>query len=84
MKRIHKEDIKEYLKKTKEYLRQKKQERKEKREAKLEARRNSAFYKRQQQICAVMNKISLLLHAVLACGINFIIEALSRHSAIQA
>ena len=84
MKRIHKVVIKEYLKKTKEYLRQKKQERKEKREAKLEARRNSAFYKRQQQICAVMNKISLLLHAVLACGINFIIEALSRHSAIQA
>lgn len=84
MKRIHKEDLKGYLEKTKGYLRQKKQSRKEKREAKLEARRNSAFYKKMQQICAVMNKISLLLHVFLACGINFIIEALSRHSAIKA
>ena len=32
----------------------------------------------------VMNKISLLLHAVLACVLYFIMEALSRHSVVRA
>lgn len=84
MKRIHKEDIKGYLKKTKEYLQQKKQSRRERLEAKLEARRNSVFGQRLRKICSVMNRISLLLHVVLACGLNFMIEALSRHSVPKA
>lgn len=79
MKRIHigKIDIKEYMQ-------QKKQRREEKIRAKEEARRNSAFGKFMQKACVVMNKISLLLHALLACGINFVIEAISRHSAVKA
>lgn len=79
MKRIHigKTDIKEYMQ-------QKKQRREEKRKAKEEARKNSAFGKFMQKVCVFMNKISLLLHAFLACGINFVIEAISRHSAVKA
>ena len=79
MKRIHigKTDIKEYMQ-------QKKLRREEKRKAKEEARKNSAFGKFMQKTCAVMNRISLLLHILLACGINFVIEALSRHSAVKA
>lgn len=68
----------------KEYMQQKKQRREEKRKAKEEARKNSAYGKAMQKMCVVMNKISLLLHALLACGINFIIEALSRHSITEA
>lgn len=67
----------------KEYMQQKKQHREEKRKAKEEARRNSAYGKAIQKLCVAMNKISLLLHILLACGINFIIEALSRHSIIE-
>ena len=56
----------------------------ERRERILEARRNSAFAKKMQPVYAFMNRFSLIFHALLACIINFIIEALSRHSAIAA
>ena len=50
----------------------------------LEARRNSAFAKKMQPVYAFMNKFSLIFHGLLACLINFVIEAISRHSAFEA
>ena len=50
----------------------------------LEARRNSAFAKKMQPVYAFMNKFSLIFHGLLACLINFGIEAISRHSAFEA
>lgn len=50
----------------------------------LEKRRNSKIAVFLRPYYAVMNKISLLLHAVLACIINFLIEIISRHSLIAA
>ena len=67
--RISKEKVKQYF-----------QERKERRERILEKRRNSAFAKKMQSIYRVMNKISILLHFVLAAVLNFVIEVISRHS----
>ena len=64
----------------KEYLRQ----RKERRQRILEERRNSEFARKMQPVYQMMNRLSLLLHAVWACIINFIIEAISRHSVISA
>jgi len=58
--------------------------RKARRERILRARLNSPFYQRMARIYQVMNRISLLLHAVWACIINFVIEAISRHSAFAA
>ena len=52
----------------------------ERRERILEARRNSAFAKKMQPVYAFMNRFSLIFHALLACIINFAIEAISRHS----
>ena len=52
----------------------------ERRERILEARRNSAFAKKMQPVYAFMNRFSLIFHALLACIINFVIEAISRHS----
>lgn len=74
MKRIQisKEDIKEYLK-----------QRKERREAILEKRKNSAFAKKMEPVYLWMNRFSLLLHALLACAINFTIEAISRYSVAE-
>lgn len=46
----------------------------------LEKRKNSEMYKRMQPVYQVMNRISLLLHVLLAAGINLVIEAFSRHS----
>ena len=79
MKRIHigKAEIKEHLQ-------QRKQRREEKYQAKKEKRMNSAFGKAMQKAYVVMNKISLLLHVLLACALNFVIEAISRHSPIKA
>ena len=54
----------------------------ERRERILEARRNSAFAKKMQPVYAFMNRFSLIFHALLACIINFTIEAISRHSHI--
>lgn len=50
----------------------------------LEKRRNSRIAVALRPYYAVMNKISLLLHAGLACLINFVIEIISRHSLIAA
>ena len=58
--------------------------RKERRRQILEKRRESKFAKKMAPYYRGMNRISLLLHAVWAMMINFIIEALSRHSAVAA
>ena len=50
----------------------------------LKARRNSAFAKKMQPVYAFMNKFSLIFHGLLACLINFVIEAISRHSVFEA
>ena len=69
MKKFSKEDVKAYLKM-----------RRERRERILEKRRNSELSKKLEPIFGYMNRFSLVLHALWACIINFIIEALSRHS----
>ena len=56
----------------------------ERRERILEARRNSAFAKKMQPVYAFMNRFSLIFHVLLACIINFVIEAISRHSVVAA
>ena len=56
----------------------------DRRERILEARRNSAFAKKMQPVYAFMNRFSLIFHALLACIINFVIEAISRHSVVAA
>lgn len=56
----------------------------ERRERILEARRNSAFAKKMQPVYAFMNRFSLIFHALLACIVNFVIEAISRHSVVAA
>ena len=56
----------------------------ERRERILEARRNSAFAKKMQPVYAFMNRFSLIFHTLLACIINFVIEAISRHSVVAA
>lgn len=61
-------------------LRQNHIRRKEKSEAKMEARRNSKFGQKLQKAFVVMNRFSLLLHAVWAWVLYFVIEAISRHS----
>jgi len=58
--------------------------RRARREKILNERQNSPFHQKMARIYKVMNWISLLLHAVWACIINFIIEAVSRHSVIKA
>ena len=73
LKNIKKEDVKVYW-----------MARKERRERILEERRNSAFARKMRPVYQFMNRISLLLHALLACMINFAIEAISRHSAMEA
>ena len=56
----------------------------ERRQQILEKRRNSKFAKKMASYYKIMNRFSLPLQALWACIINFIIEALSRHSAIAA
>lgn len=73
MKKIRKEDLKAYW-----------QARRERRARIVEERRNSAFARKMQPVYLWMNRLSLLFHALLACVINFAIEAISRHSAIEA
>lgn len=77
MKRIHKDGIREVLQ-------QKKQRRQEKLAAKKERYENSAWGKKVKKLANICNKISLILHFVLAFGINYIIEAISRHSPVKA
>ncbi|HIY56572.1 MAG TPA: LTA synthase family protein [Candidatus Dorea merdavium] len=73
LRNLKKEDVKAYWK-----------GRKERRSRILEERRNSAFAKKMQPVWKWMNRLSLLFHALLACVINFAIEAISRHSVFEA
>lgn len=50
----------------------------------IEERRNSAFARKMKPVYKFMNRFSLVFHALLACMINFVIEAISRHSAFEA
>lgn len=73
LKNLKKEDIKAYWK-----------GRKERRERIIEERRNSAFAKKMKPCYKIMNRFSLVFHALYACLINFVIEGISRHSAFEA
>lgn len=73
IKNLKKEDVKAYWK-----------GRKERRQRIIEERRNSAFARKMRPVYRMMNRFSLVFHALLACVINFVIEAISRHSAIAA
>lgn len=73
IKNLKKEDIKAYWK-----------ARRERRARIIEARRNSAFARKMKPVYKFMNRFSLVFHALLACLINFVIEAISRHSAFEA
>jgi len=50
----------------------------------LRERRNSRFSRKMAKVYMVMNRISLLMHALLSGVINFVIEAISRHSVFAA
>lgn len=58
--------------------------RRQRRQQILEKRRNSKFAKRMQPVYKIMNRLSLPLHYVLACVLNFFIEIISRHSLFLA
>lgn len=73
IKNLSKEDIKAHRK-----------EKKEAREKKLEERRNSQFAKKMRPVYQFMNRISLIMHFLLACVLSFCIEIISRHSLFQA
>ena len=51
---------------------------------KQKAIQNSAFWKKMVILGQKMNRYSLLIHAIWAVIINFIIEAMSRHSILKA
>lgn len=51
---------------------------------KEEAYHNSAFAKKLQKLYPYMNRFSLILHGAWAIVINFLIEAMSRHSVMAA
>ncbi len=72
LKNLKGEDVKAYWK-----------ARKARREMILEKRRNSAFAKKMKPVYKNMNRVSLLLHFVLACLINLAIECISRHSLFE-
>lgn len=88
MKKFHKPDIKGMWSRVrnlkKEDVREYWHQRHERRQMILEKRRNSAFAKKMQPVYRMMNRISLILHMLLACMINFVIEAISRHSPVEA
>lgn len=69
MKKLRKEEVIAYWK-----------ERRERRARILEERRNGAFAQKMKPVYQFMNRFSLIFHALLACLINFAIEAISRHS----
>ena len=73
LKNLKKEDVKAYW-----------TAKRERRARILEERKNSAFARKMKPVYRFMNRISLLFHAGLACMINFVIEAISRHSAVEA
>ena len=74
----------EFRKWTAAEIKEKWKKKKERREKILEARRNSAFARKLEPCFRIMNQFSLLFHALWAMIINFIIEALSRHSPVAA
>ena len=90
MKRIHikKPDIKGFFTKVKnlkpEDIKRHYQEKKARRQRILEQRRNSKFAKKMQPVYKWMNRFSLVLHYLLACVLNFLIEMISRHSFFEA
>ena len=90
MKRIHirKPDIRGFFVKVrnlkKEDIKRHFREKKERRQRILEERRNSRFAKKMQPVYKWMNRLSLPLHFVLACLINFLIEVISRLSIFEA
>ena len=90
MKRIHirKPDIKGFFVKIrnlkKEDIKRHFQEKKERRRRILEERRNSRFARKMQPVYKWMNRLSLPLHFLLACVINFLIELISRLSFFEA
>ena len=56
-----------------------------KRQAEKEAAyRNSRFAQKMQKLYPYMNRYSLILHGIWAIAINFLIEAMSRHSVVAA
>lgn len=70
---IKKEEIKKY------------RERRKLRQAEvMEKRRASEWYQKMQPVYLWMNRLSLLLHLLLAAVVNFAIEAISRHSVTAA
>nr|WP_171031666.1 LTA synthase family protein [[Clostridium] hylemonae] len=73
LKNMNKEDVKAYWK-----------TRKERRAMIIEQRRNSAFARKMKPVYKFMNRFSLLFHALLACVLNIVIEAISRHSLFEA
>lgn len=73
IKNLKKEDVKAHWK-----------ERRERRQQILEQRRNSKFAKKMQPVYRFMDKISLILHFLLACVLNLLIEVISRHSLFEA
>ncbi|MBQ8041438.1 MAG: sulfatase-like hydrolase/transferase, partial [Lachnospiraceae bacterium] len=77
MKRIRKEDMREFLK-------QRKERKATRMAAKKEKRENSKAWKTFQNVCTWMNRFSLLMHALLSVVIYFAIEAISRHSIAKA
>ena len=90
MKRIHirKPDIKGFFTKVrnlkKEDIKRHFKEKKERRQRILEERRNSKFAKKMQPVYKWMNRLSLPLHFLLACVLNFLIETISRLSPFEA
>ena len=90
MKRIHirKPDIKGFFVKIKnlkrEDIKRHFQEKKERRRRILEERRCSSRAKKMQPVYKWMNRLSLPLHFLLACVINFLIELISRLSFFEA
>ena len=73
LKNLKKEDVKAYWK-----------ARRERRARIIEERRNSAFARKMKPVYRFMNRFSLVFHALLACFLNFAIEAISRHSVFEA
>ena len=65
MKKLRKEEVIAYWK-----------ERRERRARILEERRNGAFAQKMKPVYQFMNRFSLIFHALLACLINFAIEAI--------
>lgn len=84
MKRIRKEDMKEFFQKSKEFLRNRKERKAQKKAAREEKRKNSKFWKKIDEISNLMNRFSLIFHALLAALIYFVMEVISRHSIAKA